>query len=105
MLRRRAFVWCLLAGLSVPAIAVAAEATSIMVRGQRIALGTTSDEVVAILSGKTFVVDTQVRKDPRNSRSLEVTHAYNVEGMRFSLVLTRVVDPGPYVVSKIVVAK
>ena len=90
MVRRSVYMWCLLAVLCLPAIAVAAEATSIMVRGQRIALGTTSDEVVDILSGKTFVVDKQVQKAPRNSRSLEVTDTYDVEGLRFSLVFTRV---------------
>lgn len=65
---------------------------SIVVRGKKIRIGDTFDQVLTILS-KSDQVDQEVSKD---SKGLIVRKHYNVEAKKFTLTCARTDNPGPY---------
>lgn len=81
-------------------VSYAGDVSSIKVRGKKIEMNDTADQVVAVLKGSDMV-DQTVQKDPNNSNSLLVVKNYKVEGKRFTLYFARVQDPGPYRVVRI----
>jgi hypothetical protein len=81
-------------------VSYAGDVSSIEVRGKKIEMNDTADQVVAVLKGSDMV-DQSVQKDPNNSNSLLVVKNYKVESKRFTLYFARVQDPGPYRVVRI----
>ena len=82
--------------------AFASEVNSVTIRGQKIKVGDTADQVFGVLR-QSDLVSQDVGKDPRNPSSLALTKNYKVDGKTFTVSFARVVDPGPYVVTKIVI--
>jgi len=74
---------------------IAAETSSISVRGKTFRMGDTADDVFATLK-PTDSKKTDTGPDPSNPRSVLVTHHYEIEGKSFSLTFARTSDPGPY---------
>lgn len=83
--------------LVVCSLAQAVEVSSIVARGQRIAIGDSSDSVIAILK-KSDMVSQDVEQTPTG---MKVTKHFKVDGKKFVLVLARATQVGPYTVSKI----
>lgn len=83
--------------LAICSLVQAVEVTSIVVRGQRITIGDSSDSVVAILK-KADIVSQNVEQTPKG---MKVSKHFKVDGKKFVLVLGRATQAGPYTVSKI----
>lgn len=84
-----------------PLLSGAAEVTSLQIRGKSIKVGDTADHVFSILK-KDEMLKQDVGRDPKNPNSLALMKHYKAEGKSFTLAFARVRDPGPYVVTKIV---
>jgi hypothetical protein len=87
--------------LLLPFHSAAADVTSLQVRGKVIKVGDTADHVFSILK-KDEMLKQDVRRDPKNPNSLALTKHYKADGKSFTLALARDRDPGPYVVTKII---
>ena len=82
--------------------AFAGEVNSVTIRGQKVMVGDTADQVFSLLR-QADLISQDVGKDPKNPSSLVLTKYYKVEGRTFTVSFARVVDPGPYLVTKIVI--
>ena len=85
-----------------PYLSVAAEVASVQVRGKRIKVGDTADYVFSVLK-KDEMVKQDVGPDPKNPKSRALSKHYAADGKSFVLLFARQQDPGPYVVTKILV--
>ncbi len=86
---------------STPVVSYAGEVTSLSVRGKKIKIGDTADQIFSVLKQDDMVNQT-ISKDPNNPNSLLVIKNFEVEGKTFTIHFIRVEDPGPYKVVKIV---
>jgi len=101
----RALVRAVLIGVTplfLPLLSAAADVASLQIRGKSIKVGDTADYVFSILK-KDEMLKQDVGRDPKNANSLALTKYYKADGKSFSLAFARQRDPGPYVVTKIVV--
>lgn len=85
-----------------PYLSVAAEVASVQVRGNSIKVGDNADYVFSVLK-KDEMLKQDVGPDPKNPNSLALTKYYKADGKSFSLSFSRQRDPGPYVVTKILI--
>jgi hypothetical protein len=90
------------APLVFPILSVAADVPALQIRGKSIKVGDTADHVFSVLK-KDEMLRQDVARDPKNPNSLVLTKHYKADGKSFSLAFARQRDPGPYVVTKIVV--
>lgn len=74
---------------------------SIYVNGKEIQIGDTADQVFKLLTKDQMVSQTE-EKDPNNALSLLVIKHIQVNGKKFAVYFSRVQDPGPYKVTKII---
>lgn len=75
--------------------AISAEPSFISVRGKTFRIGDTADSIFETLKPN-YSRRKNIEPDPKNPRSLVVTHYCEVEGKSFSLTFARTTDSGPY---------
>jgi hypothetical protein len=68
---------------------------SIMVRGHLIAIGTTADDVFAVLTKADEITEPASRE---SEGQLVVAHTYKYAGRTLMIAFSRIHDPGPFVV-------
>jgi hypothetical protein len=101
----RVLVWAVLLAVTAlffPSLSVATEVASIQVRGKSIKVGDTADYVFSVLK-KDEMLKQDVRPDPKNPNSLALTKYYTADGKSFALSFARQRDPGPYMVTNILI--
>lgn len=101
----RAKIWVVLVGVTAllfSCLSIAADVTSLQIRGKSIKVGDTADYVFSILK-KDEMLKQDVGRDPKNPNGLALTKYYKADGKSFSLSFARQGDPGPYVVTKITI--
>lgn len=81
-----------------------ASVDSIVVGGGRIRVGDLADDSVAYAKASDRIAPPFVQGDPALPGSLIVVQTYSIDGRRFCLESKRQADPGPYKVSRIIVA-
>ncbi|MDO9042825.1 MAG: zinc ribbon domain-containing protein [Desulfocapsaceae bacterium] len=74
---------------------------SLYVNGKEIQIGDTDDQVFKLLTKDQLVSQTE-EKDPNNALSLLVVKHIQVNGKKFAVYFSRVQDPEPYKVTKII---
>ena len=80
----------------------AQEVKSITVNGKTISVGDTYDSVLTKIPNKYMTSQSSPSTDPVNSNSFIVTKKYNVNGLKFDLIVGRREDPGPFRIRKII---
>ena len=73
----------------------------VSIRGETIKIGDTSDQVFKILKDSDLMSQ-DISKDPKIPNSLLVVKRYEVNGQKFTIHFSRIKDPGPYKVIKII---
>ena len=82
-------------------IPTASEVNSLSIRRETIKTGDTSDQVFKILKNSDMVSQ-NISKDPKISDSFLIVENYEVNGQKFTIHFSRIKDPGPYKVIKII---
>jgi hypothetical protein len=77
------------------------EVNSMIIRGKTIKIGDTADYVFKILTNADLLSQ-NVSKDPNNPNSLLAIKNYEADGQKFTIYFSRIQDPGPYKVVKII---
>jgi ribosomal protein S27AE len=68
---------------------------NIVIRGRSIAVGDTFDSAVEVLN-PSDMINQSIHRDGQNN--MTVMKYYDVEGKKFCLTVTRIKDPGPYII-------